>query len=67
MDVPYGEELHMAPTHTSDIALLMRFFGKKPGQDLRAFKTEVDALSAEDRAELAALIRELDQETPSAA
>jgi len=58
----------MSTTQPSDVALIMRFFGKKPGQTTREFKAELDALTADDKAELGALIRDrLDEEAPLAA
>lgn len=58
----------MSTTQLSDVALIMRFFGKKPGQSALEFKAELDALTADDKAELGALSRDrLDEGAPLAA
>lgn len=52
----------------SDTALIIHFFGKKPGQTTAEFREELKALTDEDKAELAALVRaRLEEEAPLAA
>jgi len=45
-------EVNMAKT---GIMALKEFFGYRPGDTMKEFKAEIDALSADERAELTAL------------